>query len=145
MQKKPSDATEIACDIKEGGSIKVANAWVRATSSPNGVSAAFFDVCNQGSTAAAIQSITSTAAAVAELHTTVRTEDGVVRMQPLETLVIASGAIAEFSPGNDHVMLIGLKEAIEAGSTVPVTLTFDNGETVTIDAIAKTPGKAVQH
>jgi copper(I)-binding protein len=63
------------------------------------------------------------------LHTHIR--DGeVMRMRPVADIPIPPGETVRLRPGGLHVMLIGLKEPLRQGTTVPLTLRFERaGET----------------
>ena len=45
----------------------------------------------------------------------------------------------EFMPGGLHIMLIGLKQDLNAGDEVEVTLQFTNSPDLTVKAIVKDP------
>lgn len=38
-----------------------------------------------------------------------------------------------FAPGGPHLMLIGLQRALEVGEQFPVTLHFDDGDSIALD------------
>ena len=80
----------------------------------------------------------SDAAEVVELHTHLET-DGIMRMRQVEGgFPIPAGGTYELARGGDHVMMMGLKEPLEDGTSVTITLVFENaGEIeimVTIDS-----------
>jgi periplasmic copper chaperone A len=73
-----------------------------------------------------------------ELHTMVM--DGeVMRMRPVEQIEVPAGGAAELRPGGLHIMLIGLQRSLEPGETVRLSLTFERGGTVEVDAVVRTP------
>jgi len=49
----------------------------------------------------------------------------------------------ELRPGGYHVMLMDLKQALPAGSTVPLTLVFSDGKGVQSRVVLKLPVSAV--
>ena len=61
--------------------------------------------------------------------------DGTTSMQDLATVPLAAQARVRFEPGGKHVMLTGLATELVAGDTVPITLTFRSGATVSVDAL----------
>lgn len=69
----------------------------------------------------------------AELHTHMH-ENGVMKMRQVEGIDLPAGEETVLKPGGDHIMLMGLKKKLEAGTTIPLTLTFEKS--------AKTPVKA---
>lgn len=141
-QALSSDAGDAPCVAAADGAVTVDGAWVRAVPSGEGMSAAFFDICNGSDAPKALTSVSTPAAGAVELHTTSRGEDGVVGMQQIETLIVASGARAALAPGGDHVMLMQLTGPIADGASVPLTLTFDDGSTISLTADAKNPADA---
>ena len=48
-------------------------------------------------------------------------------------------------PGGYHVMLMGLVKPLNPGETVEVTLSFESGETLTVDVPVKQRGKMMKH
>ena len=129
----------------EDGGVSINDAWVRATPSASGMSAAFFTVCNGGGEAVDVVSVTTPVAGVTELHETTRSAEGVVAMQPVSNVSIAAGDSAAFEPGGKHVMLTQLNGAIEDGAEVPITVTLTDGVTIDVVAKAKSPAKAAGH
>ena len=111
--------------------------WVKAADS--GMSAAFGDLEN-GSDAdlTAGQRLLPVASEV-QLHETIPQENGEMAMQEKQDgFTVEAGSHHHFSPGADHLMLMGLTGPITAGDEVPFTLTFDDGTTLDISLVAKT-------
>lgn len=87
------------------------------------------------------------AAEAVEVHTT-KVEDNVMRMRALpDGLDLPAGQTVDLAPGGYHIMLMRPRQALAAGSTVPVTLNFrdPDGQTsqLTLEATvrATAPGK----
>ncbi|MEQ8656612.1 MAG: copper chaperone PCu(A)C [Hyphomicrobiales bacterium] len=74
-------------------------------------------------------SATSPVSERVELHT--MTMDGdVMRMREIEGgIALPAGEKTELAPGGLHMMFIGLTSPFVTGETVPVTLTFESGDT----------------
>jgi len=73
-----------------------------------------------------------------ELHATSE-EEGIYRMYPVEEICIGPGETLEMrhGPGSYHIMIMGEVEAIDqimSDGVVQITVIFDNGERVDIDA-----------
>jgi len=68
-----------------------------------------------------------------ELHT--MTMDGdVMRMREVEGgIELPAGETVELAPGGLHIMFMGLESPFVEGETVPVTLTFEGGETIDLE------------
>lgn len=52
-------------------------------------------------------------------------EDGVMKMRAVDALALPAGQPVALKPGSYHVMLMGLQRPIQAGETVPLTLTVE--------------------
>jgi copper(I)-binding protein len=55
-------------------------------------------------------------------------------MQPVAKVAIPAGGTLELKPGSYHIMITGLAQALKAGDTVEVTLTFEKAPPVTVKA-----------
>ena len=52
-------------------------------------------------------------------------DGGVMRMRPMTNgLALPAGKPVSLGPGGDHLMIIGLKQSLTAGRTIPLTLRF---------------------
>jgi copper(I)-binding protein len=65
--------------------------------------------------------------------------NGVSSMHEVDGVDIPAGGSAELKPGSYHVMLIGLQRDLKEGDLVTVTLTFQNGGQIAVEAPVKTP------
>ncbi len=115
--------------------IVVSNAWIRTPVGQANTTAAYVTLHNDGSTddrliAAAVAGVIKT-----EVHRTTTSEDGVMRMRPADRLSIPAGQTVSFKSGADHLMLVGLTRPLQTEDQVPLTLTFENGGEVTVDAL----------
>ncbi|WP_043110037.1 copper chaperone PCu(A)C [Paraoerskovia marina] len=120
----------------EADALTVTDPWTKATDT--GMTAAFGEIENDGDADVRIVSATTDASPTAELHTMAEGEDGDMVMTEVEDgfLVPAGGSIT-LEPGGDHVMIMGVTEAIEPGANVNVTLTLDDGSTLDVVAPAR--------
>lgn len=50
---------------------------------------------------------------------------------------IPAGGMLELKPGGNHLMFVGLKKSIVAGTSIPVTLITSNGKKITVSLLAK--------
>lgn len=115
--------------------ITVADSWVKATDTE--MTGAFGELTNTSDAEMVVVSASSPSAGKMEIHEVVD-KDGSMVMQPLEGgLVIPAGATATLAPGQNHLMLMGLTEPIEAGQTVEITLTCADGGTAPYSGVAK--------
>lgn len=75
----------------------------------------------------------SPAAKVVELHTH-NMVGGVMEMRPVKDVEVKAKGEAVLKPGSLHVMLIGLKQQLKEGDSVPITLTFEDGSSKKVEA-----------
>jgi copper(I)-binding protein len=111
--------------------VSVEGAWVRATPPGARTGAVYLTLNNDGPADALIRARTDVAER-AELHTHVHI-DGMMRMEPVASIAIPAGGAAELKPHGDHLMLVGLRQPLVAGSVVVIEFEFEGGETVELD------------
>jgi periplasmic copper chaperone A len=102
------------------GEVSVSEAWSRATAPGQEVGMVGLVITSKKD--ARIIAVSSPASATAEIHT-MTMDNGVMKMRQLEELPLNANKPATLGPGGDHLMLIGLKQALKAGATVALTLT----------------------
>ncbi len=121
-------------------SVQVEGAWARATVAGQQASGAFMTLsAPQGAT---LEGVSSPAAAVAELHEMAMQGD-VMRMRPVATIALPAGQPVELKPGGLHVMLMGLKAPLVAGSTLPLTLRVRDAKGVQASVELHVPVRAL--
>ncbi len=98
-----------------------------------GSGGAFMTIVNNTGQPDRLVSAQSPAAMMVELHETVN-EGGVMKMvhQP-QGFEIPAGGKVELKPGGKHVMLMGLKNALEPGQTIQITLKFEKAGEITVN------------
>ena len=121
--------------------VKVEDAWVRGTVASQKVTGAFMRLTP--STDARLVSVSSPVAGVVEIHE-MAMENDVMRMRQMPSLALPAGKTTELKPGGYHLMLMGLKEPVKGGATVPLKLTFEDASKKTftqeIDVAVKALG-----
>ena len=70
-----------------------------------------------------------------ELHTHRMNDQGVMQMRPLGSVDIPAGGSVPFQPGGDHIMLMGLHQALSPGDRFPLTLQFSDAEDVAVEVV----------
>ena len=116
--------------------IAVENAWSRATPAQAHTGAAFFVVENRGANDDTLLGADSEVADSVELHTHIN-DGGVMRMRPVEGILVPAGGRAELKPGGLHVMLMGLRAPLEEGRTFTLGLTFAHAGHVAVPVTVK--------
>lgn len=106
-------------------SLVVTGAWSRAMplSAPTG--AVYFNLENKGSEPDRLIAAFSTQAEKTELHTHIKTDEGLMRMQAVEAVTVPANGHLAFKPGSYHVMLLGLTKPLVAGEHLSLSLTFE--------------------
>jgi len=105
------------------GHIVVADPWSRPTPPTAAVGAVYFAVTNAGPEADRLVAVSSPLARRVEIHES-RNVQGVVQMRPVTSVDCPPGATVKSEPGGLHVMLVGLKEPLAAGTEFPLSLEF---------------------
>lgn len=116
--------------------LTVADAYVRAPAPSAPSTGAFMAIRNSGTADRHVLKAHSAAARAVELHTH-RNEGGVMKMRPVADIAVKAGGETILKPGGLHVMLIGLVRPLAEGDVVPITLDFDDGSSVNIEAPVK--------
>ena len=121
----------------------VEDPWIKATeesldtSSDHTMTGAFVHLTNVSGEDQTIIGANADIAEVVELHEVVD-DGGVNLMQEKEGgFPVAAEERYELNPGQDHIMLMELTDEINPGDLIEITLELKNGETQTIDFIAK--------
>ncbi len=93
------------------------------TNQPSG--GAYLTMKNKGKAKDRLIGASSPVAKRVEMHTMSMDQD-VMTMREVETIELKPSAKVEMKPGNGyHLMLLGLLQPLKAGSTFPLTLTFE--------------------
>jgi copper(I)-binding protein len=118
----------------------VTDPWVRGTVAQQKATGAFMKLTSaQGGKLVSAQ---SPVAGVVEIHE-MAMDGNVMKMRAIPGLDLPAGKAVELKPGGYHVMLMDLKQPINAGDTVPISLVVEgkDGKKETIDV--KAPVKAL--
>lgn len=104
--------------------VTVQEPWVRGTVAQQRGTGMFARITS--AQPARLVSASSPAAGVVEIHEMTMQGD-VMRMRAIPGLDLPAGKTVELKPGGLHIMLIDLKQPLEPGKTVPVTLVVETG------------------
>jgi len=136
-----SDCTAAVAAEFKAGTITVEQPWVRPSIGSAANSAAYMKLENSGDTPDRLLAVKSDAAVNVMLHES-RMEMGVMKMVHLPNgIEIPAHGTAELKPLGLHVMLMGLKQPLKAGETLPLKLVFEKQGEVSIDAKVGQPQK----
>jgi hypothetical protein len=106
--------------------VEIKDAWVRATVQGQKGTGAFMKITARAGVK--LIAAASPAAGVAEVHE-MKMEGDVMKMRAVAGgLDLPAGKTVELKPGGYHVMLMDLKAPLPKGSTVALTLVFQDGQ-----------------
>lgn len=113
-----------ACGVadKSAADIRVAGAWARATLPEQSASAVYLSISNVGGADDTLIDVTSSTGPAA-LHST-SMDSGIIRMRKVERLTIPARSTVRLEPAGAHLMLSGLDQPFDPGSTIDLTLRF---------------------
>ncbi|MDP2835027.1 MAG: copper chaperone PCu(A)C [Pseudomonadota bacterium] len=127
-------------------SVKVENAWVRATAPGQKVAGGFMNL-----TADADMTLVGGSSPVSktfELHF-MKMENGVMEMRQVKEIALPKGKTVRLEPGDLHVMFIGLKGQIKPGQKVPLTLVVKEADgkeqKLAVEAEVRKAGGGMRH
>jgi len=104
-------------------SVDIQNAWVRATVQGQKATGAFMTLTSKEG--GKLVGVTTPVAGVAQVHE-MKMDGGVMKMRALSAgLDLEPGKPLTLSPGGFHLMLMDLKLALKADTTIPLTLIFN--------------------
>ena len=126
--------------------VTVREPWVRATVAQQKATGAFMQVVSAAG--GRLVSASSPVAGVVEIHEVVM-DGNVMKMRAIASLDLPAGKAVELKPGGHHVMLMDLKQGLQAGQSVPITLVVEGAggkrETVQISATVRPLASAPAH
>ena len=126
---KPSHRLVLSCALFTAclpawAQVTVQEPWVRGTVAEQKGTGMFARITS--AQPARLVSASSPAAGIVEIHEMTMQGD-VMRMRAIPGLDLPAGKPVELKPGWLHLMLINLKQPLEPGKTVPVTLVVETG------------------
>ena len=122
-------STQLLADVT--AALKAEDGYIRQPMPGRTVTAGYFTLHNHSAQEARLTGASSNAFARAELHNHTH-KDGMMRMEQVEQIVIASGDSIKLAPGGLHLMLFEPATELEIGQTVTVLLHFADGQQLTL-------------
>ena len=130
-------AVPLAAHEEKTAHITLVHPWSRpAPQGQNGV--IYLEIRNDGEVDDRLIGVSTPLAEKVELHRSTM-EDGIHRMEKVESIAVPAGGTVALAPGGLHVMLAGLKFMLMAEETIPVTLTFEQAGDVTATFAVEPP------
>jgi copper(I)-binding protein len=127
----------LAAGAADAATIEVKDAWIRTPPPGAPTAAGYATIVNHAISSDRLTGASTGAATSAQLHQ-MSMSGGVMRMRPLTGGVpIGASASLKFTPNGDHLMLIGLKTPLKAGTHVKITLQFQRAGAVAADFVVR--------
>lgn len=127
-----------ACNqVDKAPALAIDGAWARATLPGQSSSAAYFTITNNGGPDVLLA--VSSPAGDASLHST-SMANGVMKMRAAQSVDVPADGKLELKPGGMHVMVMGLKQPLVAGSSTPIDLKFEKSGEIHVVAEVKAGG-----
>jgi periplasmic copper chaperone A len=119
-------------------SVAVSDCWIRGMPGklPSG---GYFTVKNSSASPIDLTEVDSDAFGMAMLHQT-QSNGSTSTMVMVDKATVPANGTLSFAPGGYHVMLEQPAHPLKAGTTLPLTFTFGDGEKVTAQCTVKAPG-----
>lgn len=124
--------------------ITVEQSWARASAPGSKTAAAYMTVINNSGVADRLVGASTPVANRAQFHIE-NDDNGVMRMREVSAIDIEPGARFSFKPGGTHVMLVGVKEPLREGETLPLTLDFEKAGKIQVNIPIGKPGAMRPH
>jgi periplasmic copper chaperone A len=103
--------------------------------------AGYFTLKNNTGSAVDLTGASSNACGMLMLHQS-KEVNGVEEMRPVKTISVPAHGAVHFEPGGYHLMCMSPRSTMKIGASVPVTLKFAGGQTVTAQFSVQGPGGA---
>lgn len=114
----------------------ISDAWIPEQPPGAMASAIFLTMKNTGDRPDALIKASAPGFKAVQMHKSVQV-DGMHRMIEQKEIAIPAHGETRLAPGGYHIMLIGPNKPLVAGELVPVTLTFSDGTTETLQVPIK--------
>jgi copper(I)-binding protein len=111
--------------------LSLSDGWMRivVASRP---AAGYFTLRNKGSAERKLVGASSPGCGMMMLHRS-KAENGVDKMMSVKAITVPAHGSIRFAPGGYHIMCMQPKAIVKPGHSVPVTLSFGDGSTLTAD------------
>jgi len=120
------------------GGIAIEKPWMRLIIKAR-PAAGYFTLKNDTGAPVELTGASSAACGMLMLHQT-KEVNGIDKMLPVKSISVPMHGTLEFAPGGYHLMCMSPQRSMAIGRSVPVTLKFADGKTVTADFPVKGPG-----
>jgi len=113
--------------------VTASDAWIREVPPQSKVAAAFVELSNSGQKSERIVAMSSPFSSRVEWHD-MSHANGRMEMSQRLSPELPAGSRTKLMPMGSHFMLLGLKQPLRVGMSVPLTLTLASGQKVRVNA-----------
>ena len=110
--------------------LKAIEGWIREAPPTAPVRAGYLVLSNDDAVERQVVAARSPAFGSIEIHEMLASDDGTMRMRPVEKVAVPAGGIVRLEPGGLHLMLFRPAAAVVRGSRVGITLELAHGSTI---------------
>lgn len=121
----------LVLSMNASAAVTAGQAWIREVPPQSTVAAAFVELKNTGRRAEHVVAMSSPLAARVEWHD-MRHENGRMEMSQRLKPELPAGSRITLAPMGSHLMLLGLKQPLRVGMSVPLTLTLASGQRISL-------------
>lgn len=118
------------------GGLAIQDAWVRESTAARTISSGYFRIENRTDRPVSLVKVSLQGVGDAQLHSVVE-QQGQSAMRPLASIPIPAHGAVDLAPGGAHVMLMDIARPLRIGTSVEMTLTFDNRQTRKVRAVVR--------
>ena len=134
----------LSVPVVNAQSIQIKDAFARATNPGQSVGGGYLTIENPTASADKLMSVTYAKATSVQIHE-MKMEGDKMIMRDIGTLAIPAKSKVELKPGGYHLMLMGLKEQLNDGDVIPVTLQFEKAGKVDVNMPVRAMSQGKMH
>ncbi|WP_106581337.1 copper chaperone PCu(A)C [Murinocardiopsis flavida] len=113
--------------------MRIEGAWIPEPATPD-MSTAYLKINNGDERDDALIAAETSASDDTDLCSTPKTDSGAARMRVVPEIPVPGGGSTELKSGGFHLMVNDIADPLTVGDRVTVTLTFDSGTEVAVEA-----------
>ena len=106
--------------------LEFSDAWIKNLPPTIPVRAGYMTIHNPGSATVGVVAVSSEAFSSVEIHRSFM-QDGMMRMEPVDTIEVEAGSSVKLEPGGLHLMMMMPVEPTVPGEDIDVILQLDDG------------------
>lgn len=111
--------------VQAASGVSVENGHVRETIPGTKVSSAYMDITNKGDKDIKLVKVTGAVSDRIEIHEHAHV-NGMMKMQQIKSLNLATGETVKLKPGGYHIMIFDLKQALKSGEKASFVFYFSD-------------------